>query len=114
MFFSQVEHLIKMANDHESNMTWFITLCIYLLPICPPIYLITYLPTYYLPTHPPTYLLFTYLPILSHLPIYICTYPCFSLSYDLPICLPTYLHIIYLPIHPFTYLILTTRRNHYV
>jgi hypothetical protein len=55
-FFYQVEHLIKMANDLLSNMTWYTTLCIYLLPIRPPIYLVNYLPTYY----PPTHLLFNY------------------------------------------------------
>jgi hypothetical protein len=36
-------------------MTWYTTLCNYVLPTHPPIYLINYLPTYY----PPTY----YLPI---------------------------------------------------
>jgi hypothetical protein len=53
MFFSQVEHLIKMINNLLSKVTWFTTLCIYLLFIHPPIYLTNYLLSYYPPTHLP-------------------------------------------------------------
>jgi hypothetical protein len=67
MVFSQIEHLVKMANDLYLNMTWSTTLCIYFLPSHPPIYLVKYL---LVSTHPPT----SYLPIPSHLPIYIPTY----------------------------------------
>jgi hypothetical protein len=85
-------------------MTWFTTLCIYLLPIQPPIYLINYLLTYYSPTHLHIIYLLTYLRIPFHLPAYIPTYV-FHLR-------TTYLHIIYLPIHSLTYLILTIMCNH--
>jgi hypothetical protein len=56
----------------DANETWFIILCIYLLPIHPPIYLINYLLTYY----PRTHYLLTYI---------------FSLLYNLPTYLPTHL-----------------------
>jgi len=79
----------------DANETWFIILCIYLLPIHPPIYLINYLLTYYPHTHySPTYI--------------------FSLLYNLLTYLPTYLHIIYLHIHPLTYLSLATRCSHHI
>ncbi len=107
MVFIQIEHVVKMANDFWSNMTWSITLCIYLLPIHPPIYLVNYLSTYtHPPTHPPTHLsTYTFLTTYLHTCIY------FSPLYDLFTYLPTYLHIIYFPIHPFTYQILSIRRN---
>jgi hypothetical protein len=70
-----------MANDLSSNMTWYTTLCIYLLPIHPPIYLLNYLPTYY---------------PLTHLPIiYLLTYLLYHLTY-----LPTYLHMFFTFIQP--------------
>jgi hypothetical protein len=72
MVFSQMKHLIKMANDLYSNATWSTTLCIYLLPIHPLIYLTNYLLTYYPPTHLPTYYLLTYLP--TYLPIFLGIY----------------------------------------
>jgi len=87
MIYSQVEHLVKMANDFKLNMTWSTTLWIYLLPTHPPIYVISYLPTYYPPTH------------LS----FICTY--------LPTYLPTHLLTYYLLPYPPTYLL---NFNHYV
>ncbi len=94
MVFNQIEHLIKMANDLQSNATWSIILCIYLLPTHSPIFLPTYLLIYiYFFTY-----LFMYLPIF--LPLY-----------DLLVYLPTYLHITYLPIHPLTYLNLTIKCN---
>jgi VanZ family protein len=84
----------------ETNETiWFIILCIYFIPIHPPIYLTNYLFTYYPPTH--------------YLPTYLLTY-IFSFLYNLPTYLPTYLYIIYLHIHPLTYLSLTTRCSHHI
>jgi hypothetical protein len=100
MVFTKMEHLVKVANEFWSNATWFTTLCIYLLPIHPPIYLANiYLLITHPPTHPPTYYLPTYLLIYLYLftvvqPTYLCTH-----------LVPTY----YLPIHPFTYLSLTTK-----
>jgi hypothetical protein len=79
----------------EANETWFIILCIYLLPNHPPIYLTIYLLTI---SHPPITYLFIF----------------FSLLYNLPIYLPTYLYIIYLHIHPLTYLSLATRYSHHI
>ncbi len=106
MVFNQVQNLVKMANDLQLNMTWSITLCIYLLPIHPFIHLINYLPTYY---SPPTYY---YLPMYLHIPFHLPTYiPTFVFHFCMTY-LPIYLHIIYLFIHPLTYLILTTRCNH--
>jgi hypothetical protein len=74
MAFSKVEHLVKIANDFESNTTWSTSLYICFLFTHPLIYLASYLPTYlstytfslaylhiYLHTYPPTYILFTYL-----------------------------------------------------
>jgi hypothetical protein len=63
-----MEHLVKTTNVFKSNVTWFVTLCIYLLLIHSLISLTNYLPTYYpptylhitnLPTHPLTYLSLT-------------------------------------------------------
>jgi hypothetical protein len=71
MIFYQIEHLVKIANDFFSNMTWSTSLYIYFLLPHPPIYLTSYLPTYlsiytfsftYLHTYPPPYILFIYLP----------------------------------------------------
>jgi hypothetical protein len=72
MIYNQVEYSIKMANDFKSNVAWFTTLCIYLLPTQSSIYLTTYL----LPTHPPTHPL-TY-PLFPYLHTYLFTYTFFT------------------------------------
>jgi hypothetical protein len=69
MVFNQMEHLLKMVNDFLPNVTWSITLCIYILPIHPRICLIIFLLMCYPPTHPPTY-------FPTHLPTcYLHIYP---------------------------------------
>jgi hypothetical protein len=66
-----------MANVFLSNVTWFVTLCVYLLSTHPPIYLTNYLFIAHSPTHLPITYLPTYLPtyICSHSYTYLFTYP---------------------------------------
>jgi hypothetical protein len=78
-------HLTKIIMFNRFKMTWSITLCIYLLPIHPPIYLVIYLTTYYPPTHPFNYYLFIYLSFSTFSSIYLHIYLYFSPLYNLPL-----------------------------
>jgi hypothetical protein len=94
MVFSQVEHLVKMANDLiKYDIIYYL---MYLPLTYSSTYLFNELFAYLLPTHPLTY----YLLIPSHLPTYVFhLHTTYLLTY-LPIRLPTYL-----PIYSLTYLL---------
>ncbi len=70
MFFSQMEHLIKMTNNLLSNVTWSVTLHIYLLLLT---HLFTKLIICLTITHPLNYLLFTYLSTYLLIPFHLHT-----------------------------------------
>ncbi len=116
MVFSRIEYLIKMTNIIYSNLTWFATFCIYLLPKFTHLFtqLITYLPI----IHPPTiYQLLTQLYTHTFSPTYLSTYLPTYLYFFIfiqPTYLNTHLPIYYLPTHSFIYLSLIVKCNHQI